>query len=447
VTVSYITTAANAAAGPTTTVTVITGMSVQVGDLIYVMCKHAGAASSITVADANGVVTSYAEVTPYTSHAGGAIHARTFFGVAGSTSALNVTMTVGASRTALKCIVSQARSTKGITWTQGANAQNVFSGIANSFPDARVVCGRTSGIYFNFIANSGGVTFTPGDTLTEAYDSTEWVAYRILEQAGATMGFCSATAAMDWLSHLAFFSDDNEPTSGVRLMNVSRWQLFAGATSGSHSESFTAPDGTVLIAKCWGGIGGSQLITAITYNGVSFTELFQDDLSGAGVQVGAAVFMAVTGADGLAHTPAFTSNVNLDGVFLQLEAWAGVESSSVAAAHRTIYAAGDGGAGAGADLTVVDSQADDIVWSLCDTWISGAGVSPDFFPVTSETTHPQLSSNDLASQYQVASGANTVVTFTGDDYCTNVAFALVPAAGEEEPVSNSVPGSCIYVLP
>lgn len=196
----------------------------------------------------------------------------------------------------------------------------------------------------------------------------------------------------------------------------------------SSTVSLTCPAGDVLVVNAG---ADNQRVTSATYNGVTLTELYDDTIDGAGI-AGVAALMAVSGCDGSAHDLVTTWATTAGGPHHVIAAWfSGVETASVAAAHRTVYF--DGTASGDLNITVADSQSGDVVVYGVFNW--GTNLTAD---QTSIVTANGLfaGSYDVLMQYTSASGGNTNMTVTGGQIGTAWAFALVPASGGAATVRN-----------
>jgi hypothetical protein len=187
--------------------------------------------------------------------------------------------------------------------------------------------------------------------------------------------------------------------------------------------NFTATPGTLI--RVDSAIRATTDTTGVTYNGVSLTELFDQNLASAG-SLRVASYIGIAGPDGAPHDVVVTLAASPGGVseIARVSSWSGVDISSIAAAHRTIYSAGDT-AGAGANVTVVDSVAGDVVVSA--NWTTGTSIT-NVETVVGIDNDVAGDGRSFGVQYKVATGASTVMAWTGDALCTHVAYALVPAA-------------------
>ena len=212
--------------------------------------------------------------------------------------------------------------------------------------------------------------------------------------------------------------------------------MFSGT---SNSFAFTAAVDSIICVDVYREYAGT--VTGCTYNSQALTEVFQGDLSSGGVRAAAVCYIGIAGIDGASHNVVLTASIDVSpwAFAARVSSWLGVERGTVAATHRTIYSAGDGGGGAGVNVTVVDSQAGDVVKSMS---ASSSGVLALVDTTVGLNTNIGGSTSDLGVQYRTATGASEVVSFTGDAFCTNVAYALVPAS-----VVSPVIGRRIYVLP
>lgn len=195
-----------------------------------------------------------------------------------------------------------------------------------------------------------------------------------------------------------------------------------GSSVSSITWSFNATSCTGLFVG--GANQGPQAFSSCTYNGTAMTELWDlnDDI---GVQrvCGYLMVSPASGANNVVLTCAGTA----DPVWGGAVGLAGLETSSVGAAHRTVYTA-DGNAGANPTVTVVDSQNGDLVIDsvvdLVTAITAGAGQ-------TSQVEDDSVlgSSTSAGISTESATGGNTVMSWTGGSFWAIGATALVPASG------------------
>lgn len=200
----------------------------------------------------------------------------------------------------------------------------------------------------------------------------------------------------------------------------------SGSTTLSWSHTCTAGSATVVSV----GNFNTGSFSTVDYNGVTFTSLFTGDNSG-GVNAKHGLYMAVTGCDGSAHNVTITLTGTMDGYTAGAAAsYSGVETASVAAAHRTVYSGGAGGGGG--SVNVVDSQSGDYVvagvanYKVSGTIVAGGTARITQSPVAASNYHHGL-------QDYAASGGNTSTSWTNTDFFTQSATALIPASGGGSP--------------
>lgn len=195
-------------------------------------------------------------------------------------------------------------------------------------------------------------------------------------------------------------------------------------------SAFTATSGALIRVDV--GTASDTDVTSVTYDGNSLTEVFDQDLVTV-ANLRLASYIGLLGADGTANDVVVTWGTNPGAVAqgARVSSWLGVEMSSVAASHRTIYSGGDD-TGVGVDVTVVDSQSGDVVVSA--TMSNHTAITPGQTTV-GVSNNIAGDGKSLGVQYTTASGASTVMSWTDDVFNTHVAYALVPsgAAAPEGP--------------
>jgi len=199
---------------------------------------------------------------------------------------------------------------------------------------------------------------------------------------------------------------------------------FASATfSWSHTASGT---GLVVVLMT----SGNTACTSVTFDSVAMTELWDLGDSGA---IGSCGYLMVSPNAG-AHTVAVT-------IAGAVDAWggavglAGIETASVAAAHRTVYT-GTGGGGGAPTVTVVDSQSGDVV-------INGVGVSDTAITAaqTLQIQEDNLFGNAISGGLSTttAAGASTVMNWTTTGtFWASGATALIASAGGAAAVARAL---------
>lgn len=190
----------------------------------------------------------------------------------------------------------------------------------------------------------------------------------------------------------------------------------------SFSWSHTVASGGVLIV--FASTGGPQTVTGVTYNSVAMTQLLATTDGSAGVDANNSAWVLHNPTTGSAQTVVVTLSGTTAGYGAgHAVSYTGVSNASAAATHRTIYNAGSGAGGGGVNVTVVDSQSGDLVISSISN--QGAAITADH--TSRGITQIFGSSYRLGTQDAAATGANTVMSWSSDDRCTHIAFALVPA--------------------
>lgn len=198
-----------------------------------------------------------------------------------------------------------------------------------------------------------------------------------------------------------------------------------GIAVASLTFAHTVSTGGVLIV--FAAALGEQSITGVTFDGVALTQLLATTDNSGGVVAQNSAWIIHNPTAGVSRNIVVTHSAAGGSYFAAHGlSYTGVVNSSAAATHRTIYNTGAGGGGA--NVTVVDSVSGDLVLASCSnysgTLSAGGGITSRRFDNAIGGGAYSLGSEDIA-----ASGANTVMSFTADNYCTNIAFALVPSAG------------------
>ncbi len=191
-------------------------------------------------------------------------------------------------------------------------------------------------------------------------------------------------------------------------------------------SNFSAPTGCGLVLSiiC---SAPSKAISSVTYNGATWTEV--SDIVDDGIGINELfVYMTHQGADGSGHdlTVTFDSAMSGEVGHAIVSAWSGVDVSSTAAMHRTIYT--DGTGSGDLNVTATDSQNGDTVVHCIGNW--GTDIA---LVETAVASSPYVGifsgSYDHAQQYKTATGSSTAMTVTGGQYGIAAAFALIPSSG------------------
>lgn len=183
------------------------------------------------------------------------------------------------------------------------------------------------------------------------------------------------------------------------------------------SHTCTAATALIVVINC----ETNNTVTSCTYNGVAMTQIWSRN-GGSGV-VHSDGWMMVNPASG-AHN--VVANFTSDTANAAAIGFLGTVTSSVAAAHRTVYTAVDGGSGP--TVTVTDSVSGDMV-------VCGAATFNGTITIGGTATNQQ-SQNATAGgamswglSTQVASGASTVMSWTGGAANGTGATSLIAASG------------------
>ena len=162
-----------------------------------------------------------------------------------------------------------------------------------------------------------------------------------------------------------------------------------------------------------------------TFNGAPLTELFDQPDNGAGSHAAGGYLMVAPAAG--AHNVVLTGSITPDVIWGGAVGLTGLEQSSVANAHRTVYVNGAGGAG-GPTVTVADSQSGDLVIDCAGTFNTTIAVGSG---QTSRVEDDSIVGGAISSGVSTegATGANTIMSWTGGSYWAIGACALIAAAG------------------
>lgn len=205
------------------------------------------------------------------------------------------------------------------------------------------------------------------------------------------------------------------------------------------TPSFTVLAGDVLTAITTTAGEGVTTVTSITEDGgggalTAIQALVNDSSSG--------VF-AATGAYGHASpttgsrtiTANFSATLSGGGGVVYAGAWSSANTTSFADAFGAGFHAGDGGGGAGADVTVTDALNGDVVVSTIASFSATVTATATLIRVDNDLFG---GSQDQGWQYTTAIGS-TVMTWTGDGFCTHVAFAIRQSAAPPNMIYRQLP--------
>ena len=184
-------------------------------------------------------------------------------------------------------------------------------------------------------------------------------------------------------------------------------------------QSYTAASGTTILVSV---LNSAQSVSSITYNGGTWEELHES-----GLILGIcreSVWMSVDSADGVAHDMTITFSAAIGGELAHavITAWAGGVTTSIAAAHRTVYT--DNTDVGDMNITVSDAVSGDMIVHGLSNW----GTAPVAVEtVVSQTDSILAGAYDHLLQRKAATGGDAM-TITGGQFGAAWAFALIPAA-------------------
>jgi hypothetical protein len=193
-----------------------------------------------------------------------------------------------------------------------------------------------------------------------------------------------------------------------------------GGTSATWSHTCTGSNRVLVVSVAILG-DSSVTVSGVTYNGVAMTSRYQGDLSTSGVYAKNSVWTLVAPATGANNIVATYSGTNTGYAGCGAVSFTGVNQTTPI---RTVYSAGPGGTTA--TLTATDSVSGDIVIAGVSAYDGGTTLAAD---QTSRVLTDPVSGTSyaFAMQTKVASGASTVMSWTGAaNYWTEWAFALRP---------------------
>lgn len=206
-----------------------------------------------------------------------------------------------------------------------------------------------------------------------------------------------------------------------------------GTAVSSLTIAHTVAAGAVLVAFA-AALGDTPTVTGVTYNSVALTQLLGTTDDSGGVLATNSAWIIHNPASGTHDLVATFSAAGSSNSALHGLSYTGVEATSAAAAHRAPYHNGAG------DVTVVDSVSGDMVVGSCGNYDFGAGAISAGATWNSRRFDNAISGGSyaLGSEDTIATGASTVVVFTNDnDFSTNIAFALIPAAAGGGALTNA----------
>lgn len=213
------------------------------------------------------------------------------------------------------------------------------------------------------------------------------------------------------------------PTQGWGAIALSSSaQSSTGSGTTITIAGLSAASGTVLFI---GSMTDGASAAGVSYNGGTFAELYDAQNDGAGASR-TACYIGVGATDGSPHDLTMTYDSSAGVSYLIVSAWSGVESSSNAAAHRTVY--NDGTGTGDLNITVADSQSGDVVVYAVGNF--GTNLTAGNTNIITANNVP-TTSFDILQQYANASGSNTAMSVTGGQLGQACATALIPASAAQ----------------
>lgn len=199
----------------------------------------------------------------------------------------------------------------------------------------------------------------------------------------------------------------------------------ASQTTITNSHTIAGSSRAIVVWVCMAG-GGTATITGVTVDGVSATEIMEDELDGGGVDVRLAGYVLIAPNTGTVNIIA-TCSASPAGGYLAMAAtsWTGVNQTGGAGNSWRSTPPIDGGNGADSpSIAVSNSQSGDVVVAGIHNY--GANLSAPSGTNRGIANGIAGSAYDFAHQSTVASGTTTTSTWTGDIYWTGGAVALIP---------------------
>jgi hypothetical protein len=206
---------------------------------------------------------------------------------------------------------------------------------------------------------------------------------------------------------------DGTPTTSATAFNTNTI-TFSHTVSGSATGLFV-------------GVGLDQdiRVSGVTWNGSAMTELW--DLGSTGI-VATAGYLMVSPAAATANVVVTLASTNTENSVAGAVSLAGIVTSSVAAAHRTVYTANDGAGGA-PSVTVVDSQSGDLVIDSVSGYVGSAITVGTGQTSRCEDDDVAGNGRSFGVSTESAAGSNTVMSWTTPTIWVIGATALIAASG------------------
>jgi len=193
-------------------------------------------------------------------------------------------------------------------------------------------------------------------------------------------------------------------------------------------SNVVVPAGGVIIAFVTTG-GGSETLTSVKFNtSETFTSItnLNDKSGGVVANLGAYILHNPTATT--ANVVCDTSGIPNGFPVIHVLVYSGVKNDAGATgAYRALTCTGDGG-GSGVDVSVSATSGDWVVGS-CANWDNAPAGTLAALSHTSRRTDLAVggSAYDLSTQDTAGTVSGTTsLTWTADEFCTSIGFALVP---------------------
>lgn len=221
---------ANGASG--TGVTLATGFRVAVGDVIVVMSKHEGAATTYSSISETGSLVSggFSAATTYSDHSNNDMHIQMHYGVVTAAGIPTMSQTLAAARTFRAMDVYFIRKAAGrpspvlATGTAAAVTGQSTSATAVT---AGTVTAEGVGVAIMALAEYGASNYTPGSGWTEETDVDTYGETRTVTSGASIAGDATASAGVPWICQMVeFFTPERIPLGEVVNVAVTRASFF-----------------------------------------------------------------------------------------------------------------------------------------------------------------------------------------------------------------------------
>lgn len=218
----------------------------------------------------------------------------------------------------------------------------------------------------------------------------------------------------------------NNSSAGITF--VQAYGSVASAQDPLTVSNVVVPAGAIIIVFA-AVMGGIETITSVKFNTTETLTAIQtlvDNSGGVGIKNSAWIL----------HNPtATTANVVVDWSAtpigysaVHVLVYNGVKTDAGAAGAYRALATPDGSAGTGANITVAATSGDWIVGN-CGSYDIGNNAVLSALSHTNRRTDTPIDSNlyDYSTQDSNGTvGGSTDLTWTNDEFCTNIGFALIP---------------------